>query len=154
MHSNEDRINRYWRVFLENTRRDGRLNYYECFRFGLSDRVADELLRLVLERKKRATASSLLYFKNQNKPIPQAADLSIVTDGAGTPRCVIETMAVTVLPFRDVTFEICSREGEDEDLDSWRRNHIAFFTAEGEQSGYQFTWDMPVVFEDFSVVYS
>ena len=52
-----------------------------------------------------------------------------------------------------MTFDLCRLEGEDDSLDSWRRSHIAFFTAEGEQAGYSFTEDMPVIFEQFRVVY-
>ncbi|MPM92276.1 hypothetical protein SDC9_139411 [bioreactor metagenome] len=85
--------------------------------------------------------------------MPKRGSLSIVTDWDGNPRCVIETTAVTILPFREFTFEICSREGEDDSLESWQRAHTRFFTEDGKALGYEFSEDMPVVFEDFEVVY-
>lgn len=86
--------------------------------------------------------------------MPKAGDYSIVTDWDGNPRCVIQTKKVTVLPFKEITYELCKKEGEDDNLESWQRNHRAFFTAEGkEELHYEFTEDLMVVFEEFDVVY-
>ena len=49
--------------------------------------------------------------------------------------------------------EICSREGEDDDLESWQRGHEKFFRNEGAEMGYSFSDDLMVVFEDFRVCY-
>lgn len=146
-------IDLFWRIFLEETGRDANTQYLECFHFDLNERSANELLALVLEGKKRATASSLYAFEAEGCEMPKPGSLSIVTDWDGEPHCVIETTAVTVLPFREITFSLCSREGEDDSLESWRRGHRRFFTEDGKALGYAFSEDMPVVFEDFEVVY-
>lgn len=62
------------------------------------------------------------------------------------------TTQVEILPFREIGFELAKKEGEDDCLDSRRKNHIAFFTEEGRQPGYSFTEVMPVVFERFEVL--
>lgn len=85
--------------------------------------------------------------------MPKVGDLSIVTDFEGSPKCVIETRNVTIVPFSEMTFDICKREGEDDSLESWREGHIRFFTEEGKLVGFEFREDMPVVFEDFEVIY-
>ena len=108
----------------------------------------------MLEGKKRATSSSLTCYELEGARVPAPGDLSIVTDWAGEPHCVIETTQVDILPFRDMTFALCRLEGEDDCLDSWRRSHINFFTAEGHEAGYVFTEDMPVIFEQFRVIYA
>lgn len=59
----------------------------------------------------------------------------------------------TIIPFSDITYDICKREGEDDTLESWRAGHINFFKEEGKKLGYEFKNDMPVIFEDFEVVY-
>lgn len=69
------------------------------------------------------------------------------------PKCVIETTNVSILPFKDITYDICRLEGEDDSLESWRKGHISFFKEEGKKSGYEFSEEMPVVFEEFEVVY-
>lgn len=146
-------IERFWNEFLRETGRSADTPCSESFSFGMDDRLADELLRLVLIGKKRATASSLPGYQVTNESLPEVGELSIVTDSAGVPCCVIETTAVTILPFKDITFEICRREGEDECLETWQEKHRAFFTEEGKLLGYEFSEDMYVVFEDFEVVY-
>ncbi len=44
---------------------------------------------------------------------------------------VADALPDLVLPFREVTFDLCRREGEDDTLASWQRGHVSFFTAEG-----------------------
>jgi uncharacterized protein YhfF len=149
----QEKINEFWREFLRKTSRCETTKYIDVFHFELTERWANELLRLVLIGQKKATASSLWSYEIEGERVPKVGDLSIVTDWEGEPRCVIETTAVTIMPFSDVTYDICKREGEDNTLESWREGHVNFFKAEGNQLGYEFRYDMPVVFEDFEVVY-
>lgn len=142
----------FWQDFLKATGRSTETTYLESFHFDNNERSANELLALVLSGKKRATASSLLCYTEGEQPKP--GNLSIVTDWDGNPRCVIETRTVQVIPFCEMTFEICSREGEDECLETWQAGHRRFFTEDGKETGYEFTEDMPVLFEDFEVIYT
>ena len=147
-------VQAFWEAFLQETGRPADTPCLESFHFDLTEKWANELLRLVLEGKKRATSSSLTCYELEGARVPAPGDLSIVTDWAGEPHCVIETTQVDILPFRDMTFALCRLEGEDDCLDSWRRSHIHFFTAEGQEAGYAFTEDMPVIFEQFRVIYA
>jgi uncharacterized protein YhfF len=149
----QEKINVFWKEFLRETGRYETTNYLEVFHFELTEKWANELLRLVLIGQKKATASSLWVYEIEGERVPEVGDLSIVTDWEGVPRCVIETTAVTIIPFSDITYDICKREGEDDTLESWRSGHIHFFKEEGNELGYEFRDDMPVAFEDFEVVY-
>ena len=146
-------IEEFWNAFLEKKNLDKDTAYFEAFHFELNERLANELLELVLSGQKRATSGSLLGYEIENEPKPQIGDYSVVTDWDGNPRCVIETTDVLVIPFKEITYEICKREGEDENLESWKRGHERFFTADGKEIGYEFSPEMPVIFEDFKVVY-
>lgn len=146
-------ISEFWKEFLKVMNKDESTKYIDCFHFELTEKLANELLQLVLTGQKRATASSLLAYEIDDERIPQVGDYSIVTDWEGTPRCVIETTAVTIIPYKEITFDICKREGEDDSLESWQRGHKRFFTEEGQAIGYEFSEEMPVVFEDFKVVF-
>lgn len=146
-------LGKFWNEFINKTMRSLETKYIEAFHFELTEYWANELLRMVLTKKKTATASSLYSFQLNNEKVPQVGDLNIITDWNGTPKCVIETTQIRILPFKDITYDICKREGEDECLDTWQDGHIKFFTAEGNSLGYLFTDDMPVVFEDFKVIY-
>lgn len=146
-------VDEFWNEFLTETGKDKSVKYIESFHFELTEKLANELLELVLSGQKKATSSSLWSFKVNGERIPEVGDYSIVTDWDGNPRCIIETTAVTRLPFKDMTYDICKREGEDDNLESWQRGHKKYFTEEGKVVGYTFTEEMPVIFEDFKVVY-
>lgn len=148
----EELIERYWQQFLADSHRLADTRYHEAFHFDLNKKSANELLKLVLSGKKKATASSI-YEWQADKHAPKEGDLSIVTDWDGMPACVIKTTKLQTLPFCEMTYELCSKEGEDTCLDTWQKNHERFFIADGKQRGYSFTWDMPVVFEEFEVIY-
>ena len=146
-------IQDFWHRFLIEKRLSPDSTYFDCFHFELTEKWAEELLRLVLIGKKKATASSLYAFEKENLRLPEVGDFSIVTNWAGEPKCVIQTSKVRILPFREMTYDICKLEGEDDTLASWQRGHQRFFTEEGKELGYEFTEDLPVVFEEFEVVY-
>ena len=124
----------------------------EKWHFELTEGAANYLLGLVLEGKKRATASSLWGYELEGGPLPKAGEMSVITYWDGTPGCVIRTTNVRIIPYHDMTFDIAKLEGEDDALESWRKNHEAFFTEEGKELGYTFSEDMPVIFEEFEVV--
>ncbi|MBO7698331.1 MAG: ASCH domain-containing protein [Erysipelotrichaceae bacterium] len=124
----------------------------EKWHFELNESACDQLLDLVLKGKKRATSSSVASFLNEGTKIPEKGDRSVITDWKGNPRCVIETVKVRIIPYKDIDFDIARLEGEDDDLDSWRKSHEKFFTEEGKQLGYEFSEDMDVVFEEFEVL--
>lgn len=128
------------------------LSHLDHWHFECTEDVCDRLLGLVLEGKKKATSSSAEAYRNEGEPLPRPGDMSVITDWAGRPRCVIRTKDVILLPFRDMTFELAALEGEDDSLNSWRENHRTFFLKDGEESGYVFSEDMEVVFEIFEVV--
>ena len=139
--------------FLSETGRSPETPCYECFHFCNTEAAANELLALVLCGKKAATTSCKACYDAEHAPLPVVGSLSVVTDFSGVPACVIETTAVSVLPFCEMTFEVCRREGEDNCLDTWRENHKRLFSLECADYGRTFHEQMDVVFEDFRVVH-
>ena len=103
-------INTFWENFLLKTNRDKDIKYIDSFHFEFTERWANELLRLVLIGQKQATSSSLLTYQIGGDRIPQVGDLSIVTDWEVIPKCVIETTNVMIIPFKEITFDICKLE--------------------------------------------
>lgn len=150
----EHKVRAYWDNFLLETNRDKNTRCFEVFYFGSSEHSANYLLELVLQGRKTATSSSVYQYKLTDSDYPKVGDLSIVTDYNGNPKCIIETENVLRLKFIDMTYDICKREGEDENLESWQQNHIEFFTIIGEELGFEFSFDMDIIFEDFRVVYN
>ena len=145
-------IDEFWQLFLTKSNKDIATKYLESFHFEFTEKLANELLELVLSGKKKATSSR--WDSESSETMPQVGDYSIVTDWDGNPRCIIETTAVTVLPFNEITFDICKREGEDDNLESWQKGHRNFFSEDGKISGYEFSETMLVLFEDFEMVFA
>lgn len=125
----------------------------EAWAFGATSAQADELLALVLAGVKTGTASSLWDYEAAGDPMPVAGDLSIILDGEGVPRAVIETTGIRVVPFDAVTQEHASAEGEgDRTLDHWRAVHERFW-REHSENARGFAPDMPVVGELFRLIH-
>lgn len=124
----------------------------EKWHFELTENACNYLLDLVLKGQKKATSSSMPGYQVSGENVPKEGALSVITDWNGTPRCVIRTTRVRVIPYKDITFELARLEGEDDTLESWQKNHEKFFTEEGKELGYQFSENMEVVFEEFEVV--
>lgn len=121
--------------------------------FGATPEHADELLDLVLDGTKTATASSLWDYEATSDPIPEAGELSIILDSAGTPRAVIRTVGVSIVPFDRVGADHARAEGEgDRTLEDWRVTHERFWRHHSENPR-GFEPDMPVVCETFRVIY-
>lgn len=121
--------------------------------FGATPAHADGLLALVLEGIKTGTASSLWDYEATGDPLPYAGELSIILDGAGVPRAVIETTDLQTVPFDQVTAEHAFSEGEgDRSLADWREVHERYWRQHSENPrGY--APDMPVLCERFRLIH-
>lgn len=149
----QDLIAAFWHRFLIKTNLPKDTTYLESFYFDTSKESADHLCDLVLKGIKKATASSLYHYQATGEEMPKVGDYSVVTNFRGEPFAVIMTTKISIIPYKDLTFDVVKREGEDETLESWQEKHQRFYEIDGKQSGYTFNEDMPVVFEDFEVVY-
>lgn len=131
-----------------NTIKNTNNNYFECFAFGDSSEMADELLALVIAGKKTATVSVIL----EDEQAPSIGDLSLVLDGQGNPACVIKTVYLETVKFCDLTWEMVKLEGEDETFEQWKMGNIRYWTRDAAKRGYIFTDQTPITFERFEVV--
>jgi uncharacterized protein YhfF len=148
------RYQEFWDSFAKTRDTDPTSRFLEAFYFDDNQPSADELARLVVAGRKRATAALLWSHEAESKRIPEPGDLSIVTDFSGREFCVIETRQVDIIPFSEVTAEFAATEGEgDGSLEYWRRAHEAFFGRECMRIGRSPEPDMPVVCERFDVVF-
>ena len=74
----------------------------QAWSFGGTPEMADELLALVLAGTKTAGASQLWDYEAAGDPLPQVGELSVILDGAGTPRALLRTVDVRIMPFDEV----------------------------------------------------
>ena len=97
----------------------------ETLSFGDHPALADELVELVLEGKKRATCwavSEGLKGAALGKPM-------VALDGKNRPRVVLKTIELTQRQFDQVDEAFAYDEGEgDRSLAYWREAHKRYFT--------------------------
>ncbi len=121
---------------------------------GDNPQLADDLLGLILEGRKRAATDLVAEMEYYGDPEPEVGAYCIVLDGAGRPAAVTRTVSLRRTTFDDVDEEHAFWEGEDDrTLESYRREHIKYFTRLGKALGFEFSGDMEVVLERFELVY-
>ena len=160
--ADDNELNAFWEIAREHANLGGvpvfsgpdpvRTLRPPAWAFGATPEQADELLGLVLDGTKTATASSHADYVAEGESLPAPGMLGIVLDGAGHPRALVVTTETRVVPFDEVDADHARDEGEgDQSLEHWRVSHERFFT---EHSDGGFSPDMPVVLERFSVLYT
>lgn len=130
---------------------------YDIDQFGDSEEMADELLGLVLIGQKQATCALARWYVGPAAvlPLPKPGNLSIITDGAGQPSCVIRTTSVEVKPIRAADAKFAWDEGEgDRSFDYWITEHRKFWQREADREGFEFSEDLDAVFERFELAWT
>jgi len=109
----------------------------ETFSFGDHPALADELVGLVLEGKKRATCwavSEGLKGAAVGKPM-------VALDGKNRSRVVLKTIELTQRKFDQVDEAFAYDEGEgDRSLAYWREAHKRYFTRAGLFESQMMLW--------------
>ncbi|MCC6865204.1 MAG: ASCH domain-containing protein [Ignavibacteria bacterium] len=123
-------------------------------KFGDSPKMADDLLVPVLSGLKTATCSSLWEWEHEGNPIPKPGLLTVIVNGKNEPKCIIETLEVSIIKFNEADSVLAHNEGEgDLSLNYWMQVHEKYFTRTLPLIGKEFSPDMLIVCERFKVVW-
>jgi uncharacterized protein YhfF len=123
-------------------------------RFGDSAELADELLALVTNGPKRATAALASDFIAEGEALPRVGSHWIACDGAGVPTVILRTTELRVGAFDTVDAAFARDEGEDDrSLESWKANHRRYWQRTLAARGQEWSPDAEVVFERFRVAW-
>ncbi|GGI47443.1 uncharacterized protein YhfF [Agromyces flavus] len=96
--------------------------------FGDHPALTDELLGLVLDGAKRATASLVAEFAAESQALPRIGSHWIACDSTGRPRAILRSTELRIGTFADADEEFAHDEGEDDrTLASWRENHRRYW---------------------------
>lgn len=147
-------VRAFWEAFRQTRSNIPAETPYEAWYFGDSPELADELVELVVQGKKTATASLLWEYEAEGEALPQVGGYSVITRFDGEPRGVIQTVEVRILPYDEVEAVFAADEGEgDLSLAYWREAHWRFFSRACAKIERQPEMKMPVVCERFRLVY-
>lgn len=147
-----DETDSFFRAFKADAKVD--TEHYDVVAFGDSEKMADDLLELVLIGIKRATASLARDYGEGRDPLPKVSDHVVVVDGRNKPRCVYRTTEITVKPLNTVDDAFAFDEGEgDRTRDIWLRNHRTAFQRQAVREGFAMHDGIETVFERFTIVW-
>jgi uncharacterized protein YhfF len=122
--------------------------------FGDSPALANELLALVLDGTKRATAALVVEFIAENEPLPRVGSHWIACDGAGAPRVVLRSTEFRLATFDQVDARFAFDEGEDDrTLATWREGHRRYWERTAAARGDTWSPEQEIVLERFTVVW-
>jgi uncharacterized protein YhfF len=148
----DQKILDFWQSFLrtESAGVDAENAGYQAWAFGSTPEVADELVSLVLQGVKTATASLVWSYEIEGEALPVEGGYSIILDGRGLPMCIIRTTRLYIMPFDEVDAEQAFLEGS---LEYWREVHWRYFSEECRHIGREPDNKMPVICERFELVF-
>jgi uncharacterized protein YhfF len=127
---------------------------YDVVMFGDGPPLADALLALVLDGRKRATAMLARDVTVKGEPRPRLGGHFVVVDGAGHPRAVCRTTDVREGPLDSVDEAFAWDEGEgDRTRADWLDGHRRYFTGQAAREGFAMHDGIEVIFERFTVVW-
>jgi uncharacterized protein YhfF len=150
-----DAIDAFWARYLASVGESPGSTYGDALCFGDHVEMADELLALILDGPKRATAGSVAEYEHEGAPLPEVGDRWIACDGRGVPRAVLRATDVRVGPLSSVDGRFAWDEGEgDRSLEYWLAEHTRFFQRTYAELGLPFGPDIPIVFERFEIAYT
>jgi uncharacterized protein YhfF len=122
--------------------------------FGDGPALADELIAVVVDGPKRATAGLVADYAADGERLPRVGSHWVACDGSGKPRAVLRTTELRVGPLSSVDAQFAWDEGEDDrTLESWLDGHRRYFRRQCERIGIEFSDDLEVCFERFTVVW-
>ena len=124
---------------------------YNAWSYGT---LIDQLAELTIKNIKTATASAYELYAVDNDPLPQVNDFNIILDSNDEAVCITKTTKVSIVPFLEVSEEHAFKEGEgDRTLDTWRKEHTELFTQWYKEENLEISDNIPVVCEEFKVIY-
>jgi uncharacterized protein YhfF len=145
-----------WSVTVQNivdTGYTGPLPTSPCW-FGDSAELSAQLILLVLSGSKTATASLVWEWEYDGEQLPIIGHQEALLDWSNKFVGIIQTTTANILPFNSVSERFAALEGEgDLSLSDWRKQHWDFFQTICNRIGKPAEKDMPVLCQEFKLVY-
>jgi uncharacterized protein YhfF len=140
-----------WRAVLAGAYPGEQARFFLPMSVGGSPESADRGAALILSGAKTLSSSPFWFFPDGR--IPFVGALSVLLDGAGRARGIVETARVEIMPFRAITEDMAEAYGEGERTACWWRMAMgAFYRASAKRHGATFTEDTRLIWEWFAVI--
>ncbi len=148
----QNAIEKFWQEFQAATGDPG--EWIKMYVFGNSPELSEELLALILEGKKTATADMLTVFETKGEALPKPGDLNLIMNSKAEPSAVIRTVSVEQKKFSEVDGGFARDEGEgDLSLEYWRKVHKVYYEKWLGANQKEFGEDLLLICERFELLY-
>jgi uncharacterized protein YhfF len=125
--------------------------YFASMSIGHTPETADEGAALILDGIKTTTSSA--HWEYPDGRIPFGGALSVLLDGKGHPRAIVETEHVEIKPFRTVDEAFAHAYGEGDRTLEWFWSEMgASYQERAARHGEHFSDDTPIICEWITVV--
>ena len=118
---------------------------------GMFGDTPDLLAQLVISGVKTATCSGHVFYEINNTPLPTTDDYFIILNHKEQPVAITKTVEVKLILMNEVSEEFAITEG-DGSYENWKSIHKRYFTSELQKVGLEFSEDMLLVCERFTVI--
>lgn len=147
-------VYKMWNDFIDVNKKINNTRSFDVQHFENNKKDANRLVKLVKNGDKNGTASSKKLLEKSGEKIPEVGDISIITNWCGKAECIIKTIDLDIVPFKEVSKEFAKIEGEaDRSLKYWREVHKRYFTQEFKKIGEDFNEEILVICEKFKLLY-
>lgn len=149
-------LTKCWQTYLatQTNPEDAQKRFYEVFSIGNTLESKNEGARLIKEGIKTTTSDLLWSYQLGEKGPPKVGSLSMLTDGANQPVCIVESVRIETKPFSEVDAQFAYDYGEwDRTLESWRDHCWAYYENWCKEVSREASEDMPLVCEWIKVVH-
>jgi uncharacterized protein YhfF len=158
MKKDHNEIKEFWGKFCETLPKEEKDRFLKqnvnAWAFGDSAAMADDLLAYVLTGEKTATSGMLKDYEIDGDPVPEIGERSIILNGKGEPICIVEITNVIIQTYNEVDERFALAEGEGfKSLEDWKKAHWEFFTRRCKILGIDLSESIPLVCEEFKVIY-
>jgi uncharacterized protein YhfF len=127
---------------------------YKLRTFGASEEMARRLLDLIASGEKTGTFAVDWEYDGKPGERPMPGDYYVVTGFSGEPELLIRVTHTEVVPFIGIDQRHVQCEGRTlRQVEPWRKVHWDYWTKTLEKIGRKPAEDMPVLYQEFEVVY-
>ena len=118
---------------------------------GMFGDTPNELAQLVIDGVKTATCSGYVFYGLENRSLPTTDDYFIILNNEEEPVAIIKTVEVLLVPMDEVSEEFAISEG-DGSYENWKSIHEKFFKSKLQKFGLEFSKDILLVCERFTLI--
>mgnify|MGYP004503768845 FL=1 len=111
------------------------------------------IIELILSNRKKVFVSSIYTYDSFFKTMPVEDSYTIITHKS-KPACILKTLKVETVKFKDLNSKNLEGELKDNDIDKWKSDNIGIFETECREALRVFNPEVPIVIENFELVYN